>query len=274
VDPRFEANRANWDDRVAVHTRSKFYDVETWSNGTQGPPPREITALGNVADKSLVQLQCHFGMDTLRWARAGARVTGVDFSPDAITEAVALAARAGLSDRSRFVCSNVYDAPAALANERFDFVYVSLGSIAWLPDVAKWGEVVATLLKPEGTVYLHDVHPFAFSLDDDGVRVDYSYFEEPDSPLVGDGPNTYTDGDSVVATTTYEWNHSLSEVITSLTSQGLVLDSIVEHDWTLFRQFPWLDETLSGEFVIPVGRPRIPLSFTVVAHAPSRARSL
>jgi SAM-dependent methyltransferase len=233
-----------------------------------GPPQREIAALGDVAGKSLVQLQCHFGMDALRWARIGASVTGVDFSPDAVAEAVDLAMRAGLSDRARFVWSNVYDAPTALVNERFDIVYVSLGSIGWLPDVAKWGEVVVQLLKPDGKVYLHDVHPYGLSLDDDGERVECSYFGDPDEPRVSDEPYTYTDGGNLSATTTYEWNHSMSEIITSLTSQGLVLNSFLEHDWTLFQEFPWLTQTPSGEFVIPEGRPRIPLSFTVVAHAP------
>jgi hypothetical protein len=30
----------------------------------------------------MLDLQCHFGMDTLSWARLGARVTGTDFSED------------------------------------------------------------------------------------------------------------------------------------------------------------------------------------------------
>ena len=44
----------------------------------------ELTELGNVQGKSLLHLQCHFGLDTLSWAREGAKVTGVDFSEEAI----------------------------------------------------------------------------------------------------------------------------------------------------------------------------------------------
>lgn len=117
MEHRLEANRENWNDRVGVHLRSEFYGVDEWLRRAEGPPRREMDALGDVEGKSLVHLQCHFGMDTLNWARAGAQVTGLDFSPAAITAATALAERAGLSQRSTFVCSNVYDAPGALLNK-------------------------------------------------------------------------------------------------------------------------------------------------------------
>ena len=97
MEPRLEANLINWNSCVRVHAESQFYDVEGWLRNAPGPPSRETEALGDVAGKTLVHLQCHFGMDTLRWARAGATVTGLDFSPAAIDEATSLAERAGLS---------------------------------------------------------------------------------------------------------------------------------------------------------------------------------
>ena len=269
MEPRLEANLKNWNDRVRVHTESRFYDVEGWLLKAPGPPSREIETLGDLEGKTLVHLQCHFGMDTLQWARAGVAVTGVDFSPAAITEAISLAERAGLSERSSFVCSNVYDAPQALSGKRFDVVYVSLGALCWLPDVAAWGGVVADLLAPGGRLYLHDGHPFTSCFDDDGERVIYSYFEEPDDPYVSDSASTYTDGEELSAIRTYEWNHSIGEIVGALLGHGLVLDSLMEHDWSLFLRFPWLEASTSGLLVIPEGRPRIPLSFTILAHAPA-----
>jgi SAM-dependent methyltransferase len=207
-------------------------------------------------------------MDTLQWARAGATVTGLDFSPVAIAEATSLAERAGLSGRASFVCANVYDAPEALSGKRFDVVYVSIGALCWLPNVAAWGAVVAALLAPGGRLYFHDGHPFTSCFDDDGERIIFGYFEEPDSPFVSDNPYTYTDGEELNATRTYEWNHSIGEIVAALVGNGLVVDALIEHDWSLFRRFPWLEENPSGLHVIPEGRPRIPLSLTVLAHAP------
>ena len=270
MEPRLEANRTNWNSRVRVHAESRFYDVEGWLRNAPGPPSREIEALGDLEGKTLVHLQCHFGMDTMQWARVGATATGLDFSPAAIDEATSLAERAGLSERASFVCANVYDAPQALSGKRFDVVYVSLGSLCWLPDVATWGEVVANLLAPGGRLYLHDVHPFTSCFDDDGERVIYSYFEETDDPLIFDSTTTYTDGEELRASRIYEWNHSIAEIISALIGPGLVLGSLTEHDWTLFRQFPWLVENASGQFIVSEGRPRIPLTFTLLAHAPSK----
>jgi SAM-dependent methyltransferase len=269
MEPRLEANRLNWNERVSVHVQSQFYDVDGWLRDAPGPPPREIEALGDLEGKTLVHLQCHFGMDTLQWARAGATVTGLDFSPAAIDAATQLAQRAGLSERSSFVCADVYDAPSALSGERFDVVYVSLGALCWLPDVPLWGGVVAGLLAPGGRLFLHDVHPLAACFDDGGERIAYGYFEDPENPFVCDDDSTYTDGALIAATRTYQWNHSIAEVVGALIGHGLALDSLEEHDWTVFQQFPWLVATADGRYIAAEGRPRIPLTFTILAHVAS-----
>ena len=267
MDERLAANRANWEDRVPVHLASRFYDVEGWLASERLPLAREVALLGDVSGKSLVQLQCHIGLETLQWARAGATVTGVDFSPAAIEAATTLGARAGLTPRASFVCSDVYDADIALAGGTFDIVYVTIGSLGWLPDVRRWAKVVANLLTPGGTFFIHDVHPFSACFDDAGERLAYGYFEETEHPLVNDGEATYTDGATLTNTRNYEWNHSLAEIVQALLDQGLVLDALHEHDWTFFQQFPWLVDD-AGLFRVPRDRPRLPLTFTLLAHAP------
>lgn len=91
--------------------------------------------MGDVTGATLVHLQCHFGLDTLSWARRGAAVTGVDFSPNAIDAARDLAGRAGVA--AEFVEANVYDAVEALDRRTFDVVYTSIGAIIWLPDIVR-----------------------------------------------------------------------------------------------------------------------------------------
>ena len=259
-----EANRANWNDRVAVHLNSDFYGVERWLNSDDGPDAGEAAMLGDVTNRRLVHLQCHFGMDTLRWARAGAIVTGVDFSDAAIAAAGRLAARAGLTSRSRFVLCNLDDAPAALA-ERFDVVYVSLGSLCWLARIADWADVVAALLGPDGTLLVHDVHPLAFSLDDDGATFTYPYFEESE-PVVVESASSYTDGGALAHSVNYEWNHSLGEIVTALAERSLMVTHLAEHPWTRYQAFEGLVEGPSGIFRASEGAPQLPLSFTLMAR--------
>ncbi len=267
MDERITANRANWEQRVPVHMASRFYDVEGWLASERRPLAREAALLGDVAGRSLVQLQCHIGLETLQWARAGAIVTGVDFSPAAIAAATDLAARAGLTSRANFVCSDVYEADVALAGNVFDFVYVSIGSLGWLPDVRRWARVVSNLLAAGGSFFIHDVHPFSSCFDDEGEQIVFGYFEDPAQPFVSDADSTYTDGAKLAITRNYEWNHSLGEIVQALLDEGLVLDALHEHDWTYFRQYPWLIDD-AGTFRIPSDRPSRPLTYTLLAHAP------
>jgi phthiocerol/phenolphthiocerol synthesis type-I polyketide synthase E len=262
---RLSANRSSWDERVPIHAASRFYDVERWLATRPGPRRREVEALGDVTGLDLVHLQCHFGLDTLAWADAGARVTGLDFSPAAIQTAQGLAVQAGLADRASFVCASVYDAGHVLAPRTFDVVYISLGALCWLPSVGRWADQVAAVARPGGRLYLHDGHPVAWALADDAPRFEYTYFEEPE-PYVGDSEETYTDAQVPLANTrTYEWNHGIGEVVMALVDRGWRIDQLTEHDWTVHQRFPWLEEAAPGCWSAPAGLPRIPLSYTVVA---------
>ena len=259
-----DVNRANWNERVAIHLDSDFYGVDRWLASGEGPDPGEAALLGDVRDRSLVHLQCHFGLDTLSWARAGAIVTGVDFSEAAIDAATDLARRAGLAERARFVLSDVAGAPTALAR-RYDVVYVSLGSLCWLARVEEWAGVVAALLAPGGTLLVHDVHPLAFCLDDDGTTFAFPYFEQSE-PIVSDATSTYTDGAALSQTRNYEWNHSLGEIVTALAARSLMVTHLAENPWTRYRAFDHLVEGPRGIFRAPEGSAQLPLSFTLTAR--------
>jgi SAM-dependent methyltransferase len=267
VDERFAVNRANWDERTAIHLGSRFYDVEGWLREERGPRAFEAEVLGDVAGLRLLHLQCHFGLDTLAWARAGARVTGLDFSTEAIDAARDLAVRAGLDGLATFVCADVLDAVDALDHATFDVVYVSIGSLTWLPSVDRWARQVGALVAPGGRLYVHDVHPFGLTLAFDESRVERTYFEEPDSHISESGI-TYADGSQrLERRRAYWWNHGIGETVTALVRHGLRLEWLTEHDWTLFEQFPWLVER-DGRWVHPPSAPRIPLTFSMLATRP------
>src|SRR4249920_2995421 len=106
----FAANEALWDAWTAVHATGDFYDLAGFKAGGVRLRPYEIEMVGDVAGRSLLHLQCHFGIDTLSWARLGARVTGADLSPAAIDLARTLADELGFLE-ARFVRSNLYELP-------------------------------------------------------------------------------------------------------------------------------------------------------------------
>src|SRR5688500_10727107 len=169
-----EANRANWDERVPIHVSGEFYDVTSFKGGQERLQPFEIDEVGDVSGKELLHLQCHFGIDTLSWARRGARVTGLDFSGPAVEAARGLASDMGLT--ATFVHSDVYQAVDATGGRSFDIVYTGRGAIIWLPDIGRWAEVVADLLRPGGILYLTEFYAFTDFFSDDVVSVELQYF--------------------------------------------------------------------------------------------------
>jgi len=132
MDETIRSNRDVWDAWTKIHVGSEFYDVASFKNGER--PIRiadyEREEVGSVEGKTLLHLQCHFGLDTLSWARLGATVTGLDFSAAAIEAARTLAAEVGIP--ATFVQSDVYSA-AEVLDEQFDIVYTSSGVLGWLP---------------------------------------------------------------------------------------------------------------------------------------------
>ena len=132
------ANLKSWNERVAIHARDTtgFYDIEAFLAGKDTLMPIEDIEIGDVSGKHVAHLQCHFGIDTLSLARRGAIVSGLDFSPHAIAQANTFKAQTGLD--ATFVCANVFDAPQQLPPASFDMVFVTWGTIGWLPDIHRW----------------------------------------------------------------------------------------------------------------------------------------
>src|SRR5208282_4791 len=108
------ANRANWDERVAVHLGPGGYDLTDLRAGRGRLHRIEEAELPPLAGKRVLHLQCHFGADSLRLAQRGATVVGLDFATAAIDAARALADELGLADRARFIEADVHDAPHAI----------------------------------------------------------------------------------------------------------------------------------------------------------------
>jgi SAM-dependent methyltransferase len=259
-------NRAHWDERVAAHLRSAFYNVDGFRRGETDLTPIEAAEIGDITGLRVAHLQCHFGMDTMHLARRGARVAGLDFSAQAITAARSLAAETGSS--AEFVEGDVYDAPRLLGEGQYDLVFTSWGTIIWLPDIVRWAQAVAALLKPGGRLYFLDGHPAARVLEQAGPEASilpaYSYFR--DTPLEFDAQGSYADRDAVFShTRTVEWDHPLGTIVGALLAAGMRLTALREHDAAAWQMWPCLLQGTDGLWRMPADRPNLPLSVTIEA---------
>jgi SAM-dependent methyltransferase len=260
------ANRGYWDGKAG-------FNVASWDVDAFVADPARLTrivaadreALGDVRGRSLLHLQCHFGMDTLAWARLGAAATGVDFSPRAIGIAIDLAGRAGLA--ARFVEADLYATPDVL-RETFDIVYTGGGALCWLPDIRGWAAVVARMLRPGGTFYIREAHPVLWSLEDERddaqLVIGRPYFEVA-RPTRWDAAPIW-EKDAPEVTPHYEWSHGLGEIAGALIEASLTIESLREHQTCLWQALPFMVEGEDGWWRLPDRPERLPLMYSIRAR--------
>jgi SAM-dependent methyltransferase len=256
------ANRAWWDEAAPLHAASRLYDLEGFRAGRDDLRPFELVELGPVDGRDLLHLQCHLGTDTISWARHGARVVGLDFSSTSLDVARALATDCGIE--AEFVCADVYDAVDALDGRVFDVVYTGIGALGWLPDLARWAQVVRALLRPGGVLYLVEIHPIVLGVIKDGrtltrdiLDAEYRAWDEPGG--------TYAAPDAQLGhTTTYERDHALSDVLSAVIDAGLTVDLFDEQSFTNVP-WPWAVLGADGYYRAPEDGPRFPLTYSLRA---------
>ena len=266
------ANRSNWDERATLHAArdGSGYLVQRYvqdRTAISDVVAFDRPLLGDVRGLKAVHLQCHIGTDTLSLSRLGADVVGLDFSANAVEEARRLVAESG--DDVAFVQSDVYEATSCLAPGTFDLVYTGIGALCWLPRVTEWAETVAALLAPGGFLFIREGHPLLWAMDEsmeDGLHLRFPYFEH-EAPTEWDDDHSYVPtAHSIQASKTYEWNHSIGEIVTALIAAGLRIDFLVEH-----RSVPWealpnqMSERADGEWVLNERPESAPLTYTLRA---------
>ncbi len=275
------ANLALWNHWTKIHEKSAYYDVEGFLAGRTSLWPLELDELGPLVGEgtTLLHLQCHFGLDTLSWARRGAQVVGLDLSDEAISLARRLAGEAGLSGRAEFLCSDLYDADQHLGERLFDVVFVSWGAVEWLPDLDRWAGIIARHLRPGGSFYLAEIHPFAYGLDEvpgeHDVQVKYRLLPAPESPDVEPVEGSYADPDADTAgLVAYGWTHSFAEILGALTGAGLRLEHLHEFPTSPAPFWDWMIQTEDRWWWLPDPggglRRDLPLSFSLRATRPAR----
>lgn len=258
-----ETNRKAWNKQTPIHYASDFYDVQSFLQGKSSLNPIEIGLLGDVKDKKILHLQCHFGQDSISLARSGAQVTGVDLSDASILQAKDLADKCGVA--VNFIESDVLQLDKVL-DEKFDIVFTSYGTVGWLDDLSKWAEIIQHFLGPQGRLVMVDFHPVVWMFDNDFQKIQYRYFKS--EPIVEIKKETYTDGELSDETKTVSWNHGLSEIIHSLLESGLKLEHLGEYDYSPYDCFKHGVEDSPGKYRIKHLEDKIPMLYSIIAQKP------
>ncbi|MGB5229529.1 MAG: class I SAM-dependent methyltransferase [Eudoraea sp.] len=254
-------NQDSWNRKTDTHMESDFYNVKEFLEGKTTLKNIELNLLDDLKGKSILHLQCHFGLDTLSLARMGGTVTGVDLSDQAIHRARELAKKTNLD--AKFINCDLYDLPNHL-NEEFDIVYTTYGTIGWLPDIDKWGQIVSDFLKPGGKLIFVEFHPVVWMFDNEFSKVEYNYFNS--GPIEETETGTYANRDANLTLKYVMWNHSIGEVITSLLNNGLELTSLEEYDYSPYNCFKLIIEPEPGKYRIKHLGNKIPMVYSIEAR--------
>lgn len=240
-------NRQRWNEVTPVHVESDFYDVAGFVGGRDTLGPVERAAVGDVAGRRVLHLQCHFGMDTLSWVRLGARAVGVDFSDVALAKARDLARQLGYEDRVGFVEADVTKA-GIVEGGGFDIVFTSFGTIVWLSDLDGWAATIAANLARDGFFYFLDSHPLAMIFDGDQVepRMKYPYFHDAAPDIEPSGAPDYADPDYRIHAEGHEFAWPLQDIFGALERAGLTVFEVREYPFCGWRMFPDMELGADG----------------------------
>lgn len=260
IEQYLEVNKSLWNKKTDINFKSDFYDVESFKNGKSSLNYTDLEALGDVNGKTLLHLQCHFGMDSLSWSRLGAKVMGVDLSENAIDRARALNTELKLD--AEFICCNVYDLKNHLDN-KYDIVYTSYGTIGWLPDLDKWADIVSHFLKPGSVFYFAEFHPVRWMFDDACEKIEYSYFNRGE--IIEEISGSYADRSKALNHLSYAWNHPLSDVFNALLKHGLVINEFNEYPFSFYNCFTNTVKNEQGFWEVKGLEDKLPLMYSIKA---------
>ncbi|MEV6425916.1 class I SAM-dependent methyltransferase [Streptomyces sp. NPDC051662] len=262
-------NRRWWDHIADEHASSAYYGIEGFLAGNLSLDDRErgevAAAIGDVAGVRLLHLQCHIGLDTLSWARLGAVVTGLDYSPAAIRISRGLADEAGFP--AAFRVADAQRLPTDLAGE-FDVVFASYGIFYWIADIDAWMRSAATALRPGGKLVVVETHPLVQMFQSvDPAHADFPYGGA--KPCHRQVSSTYS-GLEVPReqSGTVGYAHGIGEIATAAAGAGLRIDALTEYmdrAEASPRAGNPLTRNADGRYQLLIGGEALPVSYSLRA---------
>jgi SAM-dependent methyltransferase len=212
--------------------------------GELGLPQVVRSALGDLAGRRVLHLQCATGESSAELAELGALVTGVDISNEALD-----VARERWPDIA-WVQADVHDLPSELKRGRFDLVYTADGVLVWLHDLDAWASGIATSLRSGGDLLLHEEHPVAQCVDE-SLRWREDYFDEELHSYRGWTHFELTGPPATEEKIERLWR--LGQVVTAIAGAGLVVRQLEEYPSTSsWRRLP---SKVPGKFTLLARKP-------------------
>lgn len=229
-----EANRKAWDEAAPYHARQnqaallKSFAQPGYS--CLDPIETEVLLELGLKGKAVAQLCCNNGREILSLEALGAGpCAGFDISEAFIAQAEELKAAAGAS--CSFHCTDIYEIGPEHAGA-YDLIYVTIGALCWMPDLAAFFDVASLLCKPDGHLFLYDKHPIMDMFEpgyegEAAFTPQHSYFRE--TPFAEADGLDYWSGKAYAGETYYSFPHSLGTLLNAIINAGFDLRRFNEY---------------------------------------------
>lgn len=248
----FDNRDASWGADVAEKIRQEdyaFFNQET----------QDVLRTINVEGKVIGQFCCNNGRELLSLVKSGKAKKGVgfDIAENQVAFANEKAKELGLP--CEFVAANVYDIDDRY-KEQFDLVIITIGALCWFEDLKRFFGIVAKCMKPGAEIVINEQHPctnmLATSGDepydpDHALECHYSYFEHQ---WTSNGGMYYMTQKCYESKTFTDFTHSMSEIMTGMCSNGIVITGLKEFDYDISGGFAAVDRKAFPLSMIIQGR--------------------
>lgn len=144
-----------------------------------------------------------------------------------------------------WIQADVQRLPRELRRARFDLVYSSTGSVAWLHDLEAWAAGIAAALRTGGDFLLYEEHPVAVVLDR-FLRWHDDYFDE--SVQVAIGWRDFQLPGPPATEEKHERFWRLGQIVTAVARAGMTVRALEEYPGSV--SWRRLDPRVPGTFLL------------------------
>ncbi|MBP5330475.1 MAG: class I SAM-dependent methyltransferase [Lachnospiraceae bacterium] len=250
MEKYIEGNKAAWEEAFENRDASWGADITEKVQGEVFPffneDTGEILKTMDLEGKVIGQFCCNNGRELLSAVKSGKAEQGIgfDIAENQVAFANEKAKELGLP--CIFEAVNIYDIDDRY-KDRFDVVMITIGALCWFADLKRFFAVVAKCMKPGAVILINEQHPLTNMLAcegdepfDPGHRTEchYSYFEHE---WTGNGGMYYITQKSYHSKTFTDYTHSMSEIISGMCGNGIVITGLKEFDYDISGGFPEID---------------------------------
>ncbi len=150
--------------------------------------------------------------------------------------------------------TDVYDIGDEYYN-KFDLVFITIGALAWMPDLEKYFKIVSKMIKPGGNLVIYESHPFTYMFADEDEedfdpnlpeKIVYDYFRT--EPWICDDGIDYIGGSSYKSKVNYCHSYNISTLLNSIIKSGVRIAEFNEYKHNISSEYSLLEKNKNIPF--------------------------